>query len=106
MIPKPLEITLGGEILSIRPLKLKQLRALKDSVIANRDKKGLDTLDVGTEIICIATGKDEDDVAATIPEIEVAAQEILKFAGFQVSGEAPGAPVKTPTSDGDSYTGA
>jgi len=104
MIPKPLEITLGGETVFVPPFTLRQLRELKDLIREGQRKQGLDVIETGLEIICFATGKSEDEITATVVEVDVAAQEVLKFAGFQVSGEVTGAPVKTPTSDGGSST--
>ena len=116
MIPDPLQITLGGLEISVPPLQLGQIRRIKNAIKADKKRsaaaategellEGLDVIDTGIEILCIALGKKEDEVAGTVPEINTAAQEILKFAGFVAEGEIPGAPVKTQTSDGGLSTG-
>ena len=102
------EITLAGAKIDLPPLKLGQIRRIKDAVVRGREQKreGLDVIDTGIEILCIALGRKEDEIEGSIPEIDVATQEILKFAGFSVPGEKTGAPAATQTTDGDSSTGA
>ena len=106
MIPSPLKVTLGRDDYEIPLLTLGQIRLLRTALLDDTPA-GRDDFSIACKIIEIATGRQEDQIQATIGQTEKAAAAILEFAGFQTpKGEVAGAPVKTPETDSDSYTGA